>query len=279
MKTAAEKTATAASTPAPKPANVPFFSKVTGTTPTVPAAQSSQKLRGVSAVGIADAVSSELVDISSNTFSPSQKVKDEIESSGNKGLELRVFVKGLTGEGRVRIRVDKGGQYHSMGGRGSMPLINAWAQQLGGMYINFAIANSEIKGGYASLTPGGGDTYDWLHTVRKNPDLLGGLGLEVGHLPTPVNKFENGNLTLGVNNLEVQVGGYVDALFNLSIENTSKPKIDATADINIKGLVKGQLKFDNTTDKLTGQVSLAVYYDHRSFSGAANIKYGPDGTV
>jgi len=52
MKTAAEKTATAASTPAPKPANAPFFSKVTGTTPTVPAAQSSQKLRGVSAMAL-----------------------------------------------------------------------------------------------------------------------------------------------------------------------------------------------------------------------------------
>jgi len=65
-------------------------------------------------------VSSELVDISSNTFSPSQKVKDEIESSGNKGLELRVFVK-ADRRGRVRIRVDKTGAYHSMGGRGSMP--------------------------------------------------------------------------------------------------------------------------------------------------------------
>jgi hypothetical protein len=222
------------------------------------------------------AVSSEVVDISSNIFTPSQKVKDEIEAQGGKGLDVRVIVKGLTGEGRVKIRVDRNRTYDSIG-KGWMPVLNAWAQQMGGMYINFTLSNSEIKGGYASLKPAGGDTNDWLQSVQKNASLIGGLGLKVENLPAPVNKFENGKLTLGVTNLKVEVGGFVDALFNLAVENSNKPKIDATADVNIKGMAKGQLKLDNSQDKLTGQVSLSV--DYKSFSGSAIVRYNADGTV
>ncbi|MDU9050619.1 MAG: hypothetical protein Q3M30_17365 [Candidatus Electrothrix sp. Rat3] len=221
-------------------------------------------------------VSSEIVNLSSNTFKPSQRVKDEIDGQGDKGLDVRVQAKGLTGEGKVKIKGDKGGTYKSVR-RGSMPLLNLWTQQLGGMYINFSVRNDQIQGGYASLTPGGGNAADWLQTLKKNSNLLGGLGLQVNKLPTPVNTFENGKLTLGVNGLKVEVGGFVDAAFNISLENISKPKIDATADINVKGIAKGQLKLNNAKDKLAGEVSLAI--DFKSFNGNANIKYNPDGTV
>src|SRR4029453_14670852 len=116
--------------------------------------------------------------------------------------------------------------------------------------------NSEIANGYASLKPGGGDTNDWLQLLQKNSSLLGGLGLQVGHLPAPINKFDNGKLTLGVSNLKVQVGSFLDALFNLSMEEMSQPRIDATADVDIKGMAKGQLKLNNDAGKLIGQVSL-----------------------
>jgi hypothetical protein len=220
--------------------------------------------------------SSEVVDLASATFAPSQKVKDEIESQGEKGLEVRVSVKGLTGEGRVKTRADRSKNHHSIG-KGSMPLLNPWTQALGGMHVNFTVKNGEITGGYASFKPGGGNTNDWLQTLEKNAALLGGLGLKVANLPKPVNKFEAGKLTLGVSNLKVEMGGFLDANFNLSLEDNNKPKIEATADINVKGIVKGQLQLDNTKDKLAGQVSLAV--DYKSFSGSALIKYNPDGTI
>ena len=227
------------------------------------------------AAGNPAATSSGIVDLSSNVFNPSQTIRDEIEAQGDKGLDVRVSVKGLTGEGRVKVKADNNKNYDSIGKKGSLPLLNPWAQQIGGMYINFKVNNGEISGGYASLTPGGGDTNEWLQSLQKNASLLGGLGLKVGSLPTPVNKFDNGKLTLGVTNLKVEVGGYVDALFNLALENNNKPKIDASADIDIKGIVKGQLKLDNNEDKLVGQVSLAV--DYKSFSGTALVKYDPEG--
>ncbi len=220
--------------------------------------------------------SSEVVDLSAADFAPSQRVRDEIEAQKHKGLEVRVMVKGLTGEGRVKVRMDGKKNFDSMG-KGTMPLLNPWTDRIGGMHINFTITNSRISGGYASLKAKGGDTNDWLQAVKKNSALLGGLGLKIENLPKPVNKFEAGVLTLGVSNLKVEVGGYVDALFNLAVENARNPRIEASADINVKGMVKGQLKLDNTKERLAGEIMLGV--DFKSFSGSAVVSYKPDGTI
>jgi hypothetical protein len=103
------------------------------------------------------------------------------------------------------------------------------------------------------------------------------LGLKVANLPTPVNRLENGKLILGVNDLNVEVGGFIDAKFNLLLENANKPKIDATANINVKGIAKGVLKLDNTKEKLTGEVGLGI--DLKAFRGEAKVIYKEDGTV
>ncbi len=222
------------------------------------------------------AVSSEVVDVSSNIFQPSDKVKAEIEAQGKEGLDVRVIIRGVTSEGRIKIRLNNQGNYQSIR-QGSMPLLNDWAKQLGGMYINFKVKNNNISGGFASLTKGKGKKNDWLTALQKNSAQLGGLGLKVGSLPKSVNQLENGKLTLGVKNLNVVVGGYVDAKFDLLLENTNKPKIDATADIDVKGIAKGTLTLNNQKDKLAGEVSLAITF--KSFNGEAQVKYNPDGTV
>ncbi|MBV8357611.1 MAG: DNA/RNA non-specific endonuclease [Deltaproteobacteria bacterium] len=219
--------------------------------------------------------------ISSNVFSPSQRVKDEIEAQGYKGLDVRVMVVGLTAEGHVKVRADKAKNYGSIG-MGSMPLLNPWTQLLGGMSVNFSIINNEIARGHASLQAGSKDPNDWLHALQKTADALGGLGLKIGRPTASTNKFDGTKLTLGVSNLHVEVGDFIDAHFNLSVENMGPPKIDATADINIadiniKGMAKGQLKLANDTGKLVGQVSLAINY--KDFSGDGNVTYKPDGSV
>ena len=256
MKATAEKAPPKPSTTAAKPAAQPFFGKAP--------------------VGEQAALSSEIVDVSSGMFTPSERVKGEIDAEGHKGLMVRVASAGLAGEGKVKIRVDSRKNYDSIG-KGSMPLRNPWAEELGGMYVNFTVKNNAVTGGYASLKPGGGDTNDWLQAVQKNSSLLGGLGLKVENLPVPVNKYENGKLTLGVTNLKVVVGSVLDARLNLLLENNNKPKIDATADVKIKGVAKGQLTLNNAQERLAGQVALAV--DFKSFSGSAEIKYNADGTV
>jgi hypothetical protein len=247
------------------------------TPPAIQPKQTTPMLQKVPAAAVNQPIlSSEVVDVSTSPFNPSEKLKAEIEAQGNKGLDVRVIIRGVTSEGRVRIRLDSRKNFESIG-KGYLPLLNPWAQQLGGMYINFTVKNNEITGGYASLTQGGGNTNDWLQALQKNPTLLGGLGLKVERLPKPVNKLENGKLTLGVDNLNVEIGGYVNAQFNLFLENASKPKIDATANINVKGIAQGVLKLDNTKEKLTGEVTLTI--NVKAFNGEAKVQYNPDGTV
>lgn len=222
-------------------------------------------------------VSSEVVDISTGVFNPSGKVQAEIDVQSSKSLIVRVKAKGLAGEGQIGVRADRGHQYDSIT-TGSMPLLNPWTQQLGGMYLNVTVKNNAVSG-YASFKVGDGDRNDWVQALalQKNSSLLGGLGLKVENLPQPVNKFEGGKLTLGLTNLKVEVGGLLDAKFNVLVENANKPKIDATADINIKGMAKGTLALDNTQGNLAGQAALAI--DFKSFSGSAIVKYSGDGTV
>lgn len=244
--------------------------------PPVQAQTTSNLQRVPDAPGLQPTTSSEVVDISSGFFKPSEKVKGEIEALGNKGLNVRTKIQGVTSEGLVKVKLDRQGNYGSIN-KGSMPLLNDWTKQLGGMYVNFKVENNQIAKGYASLTERGRNTNDWLKALKQNSAVLGGLGLKVGNLPTPVNKLENGKLTLGVSDLRVEVGGFVDAQFNLSLENTSKPKIDGTADINVKGIARGTLKLDNTQEKLTGEVELGV--NLKDFSGEAKVTYKGDGTV
>ena len=232
--------------------------------------------RVADAPGNQPTVSSEVVDLSSSSFKPSEKVKGEIETQGRKGLDVRTKINGVTSEGLVKVKLDRQGNYVSTS-QGSMPLLNPWAKQLGGMYVNFSVKNNKISEGYASLTKQGGSRNDWLKALKQNSAALGGLGLKVGKLPTPVNQLENGKLTLGVKDLNVEMGGFLDAKFNLSLENTKKPTIDATAKINVKGIAQGTLKLDNREEKLTGEVILAV--DYKSFNGEAKIAYKKDGSV
>jgi hypothetical protein len=222
------------------------------------------------------ALSSGVVDIASGNFDPSQTIIDEIAASGSRGLDVRIIAKGLTDEGRIKLRQDSRKKIDSMG-KGSMPILNPWTQKLGGMHLNFAVGDSAIKDGQASFKPRGGDKNDWLQALQKNATLLGGLGLKVERLPVPVNKFEGGKLVLGVTGVKVLVGGYVDANFDLLVENMSAPKVNGSAKIDIKGAATGELTFDNTGEQLKGSVSLAVQY--KSFSGAVKVTYLADGTV
>jgi hypothetical protein len=110
-----------------------------------------------------------------------------------------------------------------------------------------------------------------------NSALLGGLGLNIENLPKPVNKFEQGKLVLGVAGIKVVVGGYVDATFDLLLENMEAPKINGSAEIDVSGALKGTLAFDNPGNVLRGSASLAVNF--KSFSGAVKVAYLSDGTV
>ncbi|MEA3018007.1 MAG: hypothetical protein QOI38_2729 [Sphingomonadales bacterium] len=237
----------------------------------------AQTARKAAKTGAPGGASSGVVNVASSLFEPSQAIAEEIEKAGPRGLDVRVIAKGLTDEGLIKVRQDRGKKTFESLRVGTMPLLNPWTQKLGGMHLNFEIDNSAIKNGYASFKPRGGDRNDWLQSLKKDSALLGGLGLNVESLPKPVNKFEQGKLMLGVSGMKVVVGGYVDASFDLLLENMEAPKVSGSAEIDIRGAAKGKLTFDNPGNVLRGSVSLAVNF--KSFSGAVMVAYRSDGTV
>jgi len=221
---------------------------------------------------------SEVVDISSGLFAPSDRVKEEIQKAGNQGIDVRVMVPSISGEGKIKIRVDSRGNFDAVNGqRGYMPVLNEWAKQLGGLYLRFTVKDNAITGGFVSPSLKGGNASEWIKKFKENSALLGGLGLKVGKLPDPVNEFSGSTFRIGFTEGQVEVGGIVDAKFNFSLENGSKPRIDAIADVNVKGVAKGQLVLDNTKERLTGEVSLAVEF--KDFTGNVNVKYNEDGSI
>ena len=250
--------------------------KTAGTAPSDQPAPPSAIQKAAAPAGSLLVTSSEVVDVSGTVFSPSEKVKEEIAGQGSKGLAVRVAAKGIAGEGQVKVRVDRSKNYDSLK-KGSMPVLNPWAQQLGGLFVNFDIINGEIKNGYASLKPAGGPKKDWLQAIKNNTDLLGGAGLKMNSLPETINTFENGKLTLGVTNVAVEIGGFLQAEFSIALENLNTPKIAAQAQVSVQGMAKGELKLDNAQGKLAGELALAITL--KAFSGSANVKYNPDGTV
>jgi Domain of unknown function (DUF4157) len=223
-------------------------------------------------------VSSEVVNISSGQFLPSEKVKTEIEEAGERGLDVRVIIPKIALEGKVKVKKNRKGSFDVVSGQnGFMPLIHAWANQVGGLYLLFQIKDNEIKNGFISTKQKGSNKAEWLKALKANSGLLGGAGLKIGKLPDPINEFSGTTYKLGVNNMNVEVGGFANAQFNFLLENGTSPKIDATADINVKGVVKGQLKLDNTKGKLMGEVSLGI--DYKNFSGNVTVKYNEDGSL
>lgn len=267
------------------PAAKPAAPKPAAPKPAVPAAspardfqqrvgnQGAQALMQKKGAGLQE--SSQLVDLSSGTFSPSQKVQEEIKANRD-GLMVRVAVKGVTGEGTIRIKSNTKGVFYSEG-RGSMPLLGEWSQLLDGLYLNVNVDKGGQLTGHASKKPGDKPSKDWLAFLKENAGVLGGVGLEIKSLPIAENKFEQGKLILGVKIPNVVVGGFLSSEFNISAENAGKPVIQASATVTVAGVEGGTLVLTNEGGSLHGQISLPVALG--SFSGSVLVKYNADGTV
>ncbi|MBC7421947.1 MAG: DUF4157 domain-containing protein [Ferruginibacter sp.] len=223
-------------------------------------------------------VSSEVVNISSGQFAPSENVKAEIEQAGENGLDVRVIVPKISREGKIKVKRDHQGNFNAVNGQtGYMPITNVWADKIGGLYLVFQLKNNIITNGIVSTKMKGPNIRDWLNALKAKSELLGAVGLKIGNLPTPVNEFAGDTYKIGVNDLHVEVGGFIDAKVNFVLENSIAPKIDASADINVKGLAKGQLIVDNTKGPLTGEVSLSI--DYKDFTGNATVRLKEDGSI
>ncbi|HEY2721158.1 MAG TPA: DUF4157 domain-containing protein, partial [Chitinophagaceae bacterium] len=226
------------------------------------------------APGIAKAAaptSSEVVDISKGTFSPSDTVKKEIEDAKDKGLDVRIKAGAFAAEGTIRIK--KKGEDYDSHSPAYLSLTNAWLQKISVLALRVDVKSNQVTG-LITIKGGGSDVSAWLASLKKMEAEIG-MGFHFKGLPDTsniINKLENGTLSIGFTDFTISIGGFFDLKLSLTLENMNTPIFQGSATMKLKG-AEGQVNVDNTHGgKLGGSGSLTIT-GFKGFSGQIEVKY------
>ncbi len=218
-------------------------------------------------------VSSEVVDISKGTFSPSDNVKKEIEDKQSReGLDVRIKAGAFAEEGIIKV-AKKGESYHSVK-QAYLQLKNPWLQKINALALRIDIKNNIVTG-LVTIKGRGSDVSGWLAEIKKAESEIG-MGFHFSDkIPLQnniINKLENGTLSLGFKDFTITIGGFFDLNLNLALENMNTPVFDGSATVTLKG-AEGKVNVDNKyKGKLGGSGSLTIT-GFKGFSGSVEVKY------
>ena len=218
-------------------------------------------------------VSSEVVDISKGTFSPSDNVKKEIEDKQSReGLDVRIKAGAFAEEGIIKV-AKKGESYHSVK-QAYLQLKNPWLQKINALALRIDIKNNIVTG-LVTIKGRGSDVSGWLAEIKKAESEIG-MGFHFSDkIPLQnniTNKLENGTLSLGFKDFTIIIGGFFDLNLNLELENMNTPVFDGSATVTLKG-AEGKVNVDNKyKGKLGGSGSLTIT-GFKGFSGSVEVKY------
>jgi Domain of unknown function (DUF4157) len=216
--------------------------------------------------------SSQVVDISKGSFSPSEIVKKEIEDAKhNGGLDVRIKAGVFAEEGI--IRVIKQGETYDSKSPAYLALTNTWLQKMPGLFLRIEVKNNVVSG-FVSVKTGKSDIANWLQSIKKAEAEIG-MGFHFKGLPLQnniVNKLEGGTLSLSFKEFAISIGGFFDLNLNLEMANMSIPVFAGSAIMKLKG-AEGTVNVDNKNQgKLGGSGSLAIT-GFKGFSGLLEVKY------
>ena len=218
-------------------------------------------------------VSSEVVDISKGTFSPSDNVKKEIEDKQSReGLDVRIKAGAFAEEGIIKV-AKKGESYHSVK-QAYLQLKNPWLQKINALALRIDIKNNIVTG-LVTIKGRGSDVSGWLAEIKKAESEIG-MGFHFSDkIPLQnniTNKLENGTLSLGFKDFTIIIGGFFELNLNLALENMNTPVFDGSATVTLKG-AEGKVNVDNKyKGKLGGSGSLTIT-GFKGFSGSVEVKY------
>lgn len=217
---------------------------------------------------------SEVVDISSGHFKPSEKLKSEIEEAKWKGLDVNISASKIGG-GQVTTKITgKKDQFDSLNnGYFKIPLnIPYLAAANPTLHVKI---NNNVATGEVGTAKNRGDLDNW---IAKNAEALGWFGVKVPSLSGKfTNKFENGVLNLGINGVSVKIAEFVTATLNAGFQDLQKPVVSLAATVKAKGIAEGTLNINNEKGPLQGSVDIGINF--ASFSGNVTATYKPDGNI
>ncbi|MBL7707421.1 MAG: DUF4157 domain-containing protein, partial [Chitinophagaceae bacterium] len=217
--------------------------------------------------------STETVDISKGTFTPSEKLKTEIEESKYKGVDVILSMGEMGGTATVKI-TGKNDKYDIKGGGKAKIPLNVPYLSAASPTLHTGITDSVVKG-KVGTPKSPGDLDNW---IQKNAASLGWTGIDIKSLQGKfTNDFTDGTLKLSINDVSVKVAEFATATLTAGFENLQKPVVKVSATVKAKGIADATLNITNEKGPLTGGVDVGVNF--ASFSGTVSVVYKDDGSI
>jgi len=217
--------------------------------------------------------STETVDISKGTFTPSEKLKTEIEESKYKGVDVILSMGEMGGTATVKI-TGKNDKYDIKGAAKAKIPLNVPYLSAASPTLHTGITDSVVKG-KVGTPKSSGDLDNW---IQKNAASLGWTGIDIKSLQGKfTNDFTDGTLKLSINDVSVKVAEFATATLTAGFENLQKPVVKVSATVKAKGIADATLNITNEKGPLTGGVDVGVNF--ASFSGTVSVVYKDDGSI
>ena len=229
-------------------------------------------------------VPTEPVSIDGGTFAPSAAWQEALKEAKSSGLDVPIrYGKLASGTLKVRASGPHHDTYETHGGPQAVPLTHAAFEPLRAIdvhpVLDLSIQAGVVKGHVTQSQQKATRTIPqhpsvFLGSIRKNPDPLGWIGLEITNFPSSVqNELKEGTLQFAVPKFGFRLAGIFngEASFGLngqtvtfSATATAKiPKLDPVElhiDRNAAGQIHGVASATLKFDRFTGTI-LATYKD------------------
>jgi hypothetical protein len=251
-------------------------------------------------------IPTEPVSIDGGTFAPSAAWQEALKEAKSAGLDVPIRYRKLaSGTIRVRVSGPHKDTFETHGGPQAIPLTHSALEPLRAVDVHpvlvISIHAGVVQGHVTQSQEKAARTIPqpasaFLGSIRKNPNLLGWLGMELTNFPSGVqNELKEGTLQFDVPKFGFRLAGIFagDASFALNGElvtfkatATAKiPKLDPVvlnlernAAGHVHGVASTALKFDRFTGSISatykdGQVDIAgvATYKDEKLNGTVNF--------
>lgn len=213
------------------------------------------------------AASGEIINIAAGNFNPSEKLKEDITTSGSKGLDVGIVAGNIAGAGTIRMKMEDG-QLQSV--KNAYLPLNVPFLATASPTLAVSVENGQVKGfGTIGNRNEINTIPKWLKENEQSISWL--TGINVQNIPIGItNTFEGGVFTLLLTGVKVKVGGFADATMDVGFENM-QPTVHVVASIDVKGMAQSNLDINMKEGGLSGEGTFAVAF--ASFSGNIEAKF------
>lgn len=217
----------------------------------------------------------QVTSLTTGTFSPTDTVAEYIVAGGTGGNVVNVSF-GTYASGTIKIRKRKD-IYETVGNVQILPLTLPFLQPLVNVGIQPALAvqvkENKVSGYITTAGAKGGEgTSAIFDKIKADPVMMKWTGLAFGKSKLAItNQIEGDQLRFEVSNINVKLGGFVDATMNIGINNSSFT-VSGSAIVKIRSLADGNLNFNrDAAGNLKG--SFKMQTNIKNFNGVINGEF------